>query len=113
MSIINTLEQITKGFHSVTTFINFGFSFISTDYLAGKETAVSFQWTMLMGSLFTYITLFTLNLKYVITAFLNDWDVSNALWSLTYLTFVDELPDFLITTLPLFMNYKRIEALAI
>ena len=107
-SIIKSMETVRDGFHSFVSGMNVISTFIPDG--AHKEIDYSYQFvfSMFTGSIFLHASLLALTAKYLTTAVFLGVDTMEILKSLVRMVVIGMVPDFLVTSVPLYLNYRRL-----
>ncbi len=102
------MESIRDGFHSFATSLNLISTFIPDNTHKQIDYSSQFVFSMFTGSLFVQASLLALVLKYLTTAIFLQVNYLDILTSLLNMVVIGMVPDILITTVPLYLNYRRL-----
>ena len=107
-SLIQGMESIRDGYHSFATQTNLATTFVPDLTMKSVSYASQFAFSMFTGSLFVQATILALVCKYMTTAIMLGQPLASIGSSLLNMVVIGMLPDVLVTTLPLYFNYRRL-----
>ncbi len=107
-SIIKSMETVRDGFHSFVSGMNVISTFIPDDSHKEIEYSYQFVFSMFTGSIFLHASLLALTAKYLTTAVFLGVDAIEILKSLLRMVVIGMIPDFIVTSVPLYLNYRRL-----
>ena len=106
--LIKSLESVRDGFHSFVSGLKVISTFIPDGSHKGLDYSYQFLFSILTGSIFLHASLLALTAKYLTTAVFLGVATTDVLNSLLKMVVIGMLPDFLVTTVPLYLNYMRL-----
>lgn len=106
--LIKSMESIRDGFHSFATSLNLVSTFIPDNTHKLVDYSPQFVFSMFSASVFVQASLLALVLKYLTTAIFLQVNYLDILTSLLNMLVIGMIPDVLITTVPLYLNYRRL-----
>ena len=107
-SLIKSLESVRDGFHSFVSGLNVISTFIPDGRHKQIDYSYQFVFSMFTGSIFLHASLLALTAKYLTTAVFLGVAAGDVLNSLLKMMVIGMVPDFLVTTVPLYLNYRRL-----
>ena len=107
-SIIKSMETVRDGFHSFVSGMNVISTFIPDASHKDIDYSYQFVFSMFTGSIFLHASLLALTAKYLTTAVFLGVDPMEILKSLVRMVVIGMVPDFLVTSVPLYLNYRRL-----
>ena len=107
-SLITSLETIRDGLHSFASSLNIVSTFVPDSTQKLIDYSPQFHFSMFTASLFLQSSLLALVFKYMTTALLLGVSFVDVLKSFLDMVLIGMVPDFLITTVPLYLSYLRV-----
>ncbi len=107
-ALIKSLETVRDGFHSFVSGMNVVSTFIPDGTHKEIDYSYQFVFSMFTGSIFLQASLLALTAKYLTTAVFLGVDMMQILNSLLRMVVIGMVPDFLVTSVPLYLNYRRL-----
>ena len=104
------MEKVRDGFHSFATAITFGTTVTPDSTLASKDYVPDYTFTLFTTSAFIQFAMVALVCKYLFEAMFLKVGFTSLLTSFLQMVLVGVIPDILVTTLPLGLNYWRLTA---
>ncbi len=102
------MEIIRDGFHSFVSGLNVVSTFIPDGSHKSLDYSYEFVFSMFTGSIFLHASLLALTFKYLTTALFLGVEPLEVLKTFLQMTVVGIIPDFIVTAVPLYLNYRRL-----
>ena len=107
-ALISNLEVVRDGFHSFVSGLNVISTFIPDGSHKSLDYSYEFIFSMFTGSVFLHASLLALTAKYLTTALFLGIDTVEVLRSFLKMVVIGIVPDILVTSVPLYLNYRRL-----
>ena len=107
-TLIQGMESLRDGYHSFATTLNSGSTFVPDSTMTQIDYSTQFFFSIFTGSIFLQASLFALVCKYMTQEIFSGTSIFNVFVSFFDMVVIGMIPDFAVTTVPLYLNYRRL-----